>query len=394
MRFKNSFRMAISSILSKKLRSFLTMLGIIIGVASVIILTSIMGGVTGQVTETFDSIGATSITVTAFGRGDTRKIDPDDLYAVIDEYPELFSGLSPSVSVSGNNIRSSSASDTISATIKGVSEDYVNIAVMTVEQGRFLQYIDVAKLQKVCVIGTYVEQELFGRGQALGKTVKINGTPYRVVGVLEETAESAKNSADAVIYLPYTVAARQNGTSIISSYTVAALDEEVIDAAVARLEQSLQSILGSDDNYIVIAMKDIVEQMEEILGILSAALVAIAGISLLVGGIGIMNIMLVTVTERTREIGIRKALGAKNGSILQQFVIEAATVSGIGGVIGIGTGIGIACLVGKLLNMPVSPTVTSIAVAFGVSVTIGILFGFLPAKKAAGLNPIDALRYE
>ena len=394
MRFKNSFRMAISSILSKKLRSFLTMLGIIIGVASVIILTSIMGGVTSQVTETFDSIGATSITVTAFGRGDTRKIDPEDLYAVIDEHPELFSGLSPSVSVNGNNIRSTSASDSISATVKGVSEDYVNIAVMTVEQGRFLQYIDIAKLQKVCVIGTYVEQELFGKGQALGQTVKINGTPYTVVGVLEETAESEKNSADAVIYLPYTVASRQNGTNVISSYTVAAKSEEVIDAAVAQLEQSLQRILGSDDNYIVIAMKEIVEQMEEILGILSAALVAIAGISLLVGGIGIMNIMLVTVTERTREIGIRKALGAKNGSILQQFVIEAATVSGIGGVIGIGTGIGVAYLVGNLLNMPVSPTITSVAVSFGVSVTIGILFGFLPAKKAAGLNPIDALRYE
>lgn len=394
MRLKNSFQMAFSSILSKKMRSFLTMLGIIIGVASVIILVSIMSGVTGQVTETFDSIGATSITVSAFGRGDTRKIEPEDLYEVIDAHPDLFAGLSPRVSVTGYNIRSTTAADSISATVSGVSEDYVDIGVMTVEQGRFLQYIDVAKLQKVCVIGTYVEQELFGRGQALGQTIKINGVPYTVVGVLEETAESEENSADAVIYIPYTVASRQNGTTVINSYTVAALNEDTIDAAVSQLEQSLQSILGSDDNYTVVAMKDILEQMEEILGILSAALVAIAGISLLVGGIGIMNIMLVTVTERTREIGIRKALGAKNGSIMQQFVIEAATVSGLGGVLGIGVGIGVAYLVGHLLDMPVSPTLTSIAVAFGVSVSIGILFGFLPAKKAAGLNPIDALRYE
>lgn len=394
MRLKNSFQMAFSSIVSKKMRSFLTMLGIIIGVASVIILVSIMSGVTGQVTETFDSIGATSITVSAFGRGDTRKIEPEDLYAVVDEHPDLFSGMSPKVTVSGFNIRSPQSTDSITASTTGVSEDYVDIAVMTVEQGRFLQYIDVAKLQKVCVIGTYVERELFGQGQALGQTVKINGTPFTVVGVLEEVADSEENSSDAVIYLPYTVATRMNGTTVISSYTVAAANEDVIDAAVSQLEQSLQSILGSDDNYTVVAMKEIVEQLEEILGILSAALVAIAGISLLVGGIGIMNIMLVTVTERTREIGIRKALGAKNSSILQQFVIEAATVSGIGGVIGIIVGISVAYLAGDLLNMPVSPTVASVAVSFGVSVSIGILFGYLPARKAAALNPIDALRYE
>ena len=394
MGIKNSFKMAFSSIWAKKLRSFLTMLGIIIGVASVIILVSIMSGVTGQVTETFDSIGATSITVSAMGRGDTRKIAPEDLYTVVDENPDLFSGMSPKVTVSGYNIRSTNSSDSISATVNGVSEDYVNIAVMTVEQGRFLQYIDIAKLQKVCVIGTYVEQELFGRGQALGKTLKINGNPLTVIGVLEETAESAKNSADAIIYLPYTVASRMNGTTVISSYTVAALNESVIDSAVTALEKHLGGLLGDDNSFTVVAMKEILNQMEEIMGILSAALVAIAGISLLVGGIGIMNIMLVTVTERTREIGIRKALGAKNRLILTQFVIEAATVSGLGGLLGIGTGVGVAYLVGNLLDMPVSPTLNAIALSFGVSVSIGILFGFLPAKKASALNPIDALRYE
>lgn len=394
MGLKNSFQMAVSSILSKKMRSFLTMLGIIIGVASVIILVSIMQGVTGQVTDVFDSIGANSITVSVFGRGDTRQVDPDDMYEIIDKYPDLYGGLSPSVSMGNATLRSTESSDSINATTTGVSEDYQKISVLTVEQGRFLQYIDIAKLQKVCVIGTYVEQELFGHGQALGQTLKINGTPFTVVGVLEETAESEEYSSDAVVYLPYTVASRMNGSATINSYTVMALDESVIDPAVSRLKQELETLLGSSDNLTVIAMKEIVDQMEDILGILSAALVAIAAISLVVGGIGIMNIMLVTVTERTREIGIRKALGAKNGVIMQQFVIEAATVSGLGGVIGIIFGIVVAVIAGRLMNLAVSPSFSAVAIAFGVSVSIGILFGFLPAKKAAGLNPIDALRYE
>ena len=192
------------------------------------------------------------------------------------------------------------------------------------------------------------------------------------------------------------MASRQNGTNVISSYTVAAKSEEVIDAAVAQLEQSLQSILGSDDNYIVIAMKEIVEQMEEILGILSAALVAIAGISLLVGGIGIMNIMLVTVTERTREIGIRKAIGASRGTILSQFLMEAVVLCRLGCALGIFLSWAILQTVTTVvssLNMTFSLDRGVVLIAVVFCFVIGVVFGLYPANKAAKMKPIDALHY-
>lgn len=393
MNFAKTVHLAFGSIMSNKLRSFLTMLGIIIGVGAVIILVSIMDGVTGQVTDAFESFGMNNITVTITSRGSTRYVEPDDMYEIIDENSDLFVYCTPNVSLNAS-IKSKNTSDNEMASVTGIDETYDKINDLETGQGRFLQFVDVDKMLKVCIIGTYYEQEYFGKGKALGETLKINGEPFTIVGVLEEQADSSKNSSDQCIYIPYTIASKMSWNSNIGSYTLTMADANDLDAAKAVLENRLTEILGSSDFFAIIATQEILEELNTILGTMKMALVCIAGISLLVGGIGIMNIMLVTVTERTREIGIRKSLGAKKKNILSQFVIEAATVSGVGGVLGIVFGAVVSYVAGMLLDITIIPSVFAVALAFSVSVAIGIIFGFLPAKNAANLNPIDALRFE
>lgn len=393
MKLTKTFQLAISSIISNKMRSFLTMLGVIIGIMAVIVLVSIMDGVTGQVTELFESIGTDSINVSIMSRGGNREVKAKDMYEFLEEHPEHYTYLSPTVSVTAT-VKAQGETDSLSSTtVSGVSEDYDDIKKYTVEQGRFLQYLDIKNNANVCVIGTYVEQELFGKGNALGQTIKINGLAHTVVGVLEEQGDSSEGSSDDCIFLPYTSATKLSGNGVISAYVLTVADVDNISVSKALLETQLTEWLG-DDFYNVMAMSEMLDEMNSMMNTLTMALVAIAAISLLVGGIGIMNIMLVSVTERTREIGIRKSLGAKNKNILQQFVIEAGTVSGLGGILGILLGMTLSYAAGKLLNITVLPSTTAILVSFSVSVAIGVMFGFLPAKKAAELNPIDALRYE
>ena len=393
MKFTKTVQLAFGSIMSNKLRSLLTMLGIIIGVGAVIILVSIMDGITGQVTDAFEGFGMNNVTVSMTSRGSTRYIKPDDMYKIIDENSELFAYCTPNVSLRGT-VKTKNSSDSEYASVTGIDETYDKINQLDIGQGRFLQFIDIDKQLKVCVIGTYYEQEFFGKGNALGETMKINGEPFTVIGVLEEQADSSENSSDQCIYIPYTVASKMSQNRFISSYTVTLTDANRLDEAKAVLETELTKILGSSDFYSIIATREILEELNKIIGTMKAALVAIAGISLLVGGIGIMNIMLVTVTERTKEIGIRKSLGAKKKNILSQFVVEAATISGVGGIIGIMFGAIVSYMAGKLLNITIIPSLFAVALAFSVSVAIGIIFGFLPAKNAANLNPIDALRFE
>ena len=393
MKLTKTFQLAISSIVSNKMRSFLTMLGVIIGIMAVIVLVSIMGGVTGQVTDLFESIGTDSINITIMPRGGNREVRAKDLYSFLEEHPEHYTHLSPTVSVS-SSVKAPGLTDALSSTtVTGVSEEYDDIKKYTTEQGRFLQYVDVNTNAKVCVIGTYVEQELYGKGKALGQTLKINGVAHTIVGVLEEQGDSSESSSDDCVFLPYTSATKLIGNGVISAYVLTVADVDQISVSKALLEAQLTQWLG-DDFYNVMAMSEMLDEMNKMMNTMTMALVAIAAISLLVGGIGIMNIMLVSVTERTREIGIRKSLGAKNRNILQQFVIEAGTVSGLGGILGILLGIVLSIAAGKLLGITVLPSTSAILLSFSVSVAIGVIFGFLPAKKAAQLNPIDALRYE
>ena len=393
MNFSKTVGLAFSSILSNKMRSFLTMLGYIIGVAAVIILVSIMDGITGQVSDAFESFGMNNITVTITSRGSTRKVEPSDLYELIDENPDLFLYSSPKVTTTVN-VKSPNSSDISYASVTGVDETYDEIDGLATEQGRFLQYVDVDKMLKVCVIGTYYEQEYYGRGKALGETIKLGGEPYTIVGVLEEQGDSTEGSADQCIYIPYTNASKMSKNTSIGSYVVSMKDANNMAKSKAVLEARLTEILGSSDYYNIIATQEILNEMNKIMDTLKGALVLIAGISLLVGGIGIMNIMLVSVTERTKEIGIRKSLGAKKKHIKQQFVIEAGTISGIGGIVGILLGGVASYIIGMAMDITVIPSITAIVVAFSVSVGIGVIFGFLPAKNAANLNPIDALRFE
>ena len=394
MRLTKSFLLALSNIMYDKMRSFLTMLGIIVGVAAVIILISLMNGMSNMITEQFEEIGTTSITVSVQDRGGSRTVYEDDIYALRDENPSLLSGVSPTISIAPAIIKLPGDSDDITSSATGVSEEYASMKKLNVTNGRFLSYMDMKENAKVCVIGTYIQKELFGTASPLGNSIKLNGIPYTVVGILEEKDGSQSGGADDAVYIPYTTASRVSRNSYISSYTLTAVSDSVVEEASDLIEAELMKKIGDDDYYTVTTLTQVLDMATEMLDKMKILLVCIAGISLLVGGIGIMNIMLVSVTERTREIGIRKSLGAKSGAIMSQFVIEAGTVSGVGGILGIIIGAVVAVVAGKLLGLTATPSVGAIAIAFGVSVSIGILFGYLPAKSAARLNPIDALRHE
>ena len=394
MSLKKSFELALANILYDKKRSVLTMLGIIVGVAAVIILISLMNGMTSMISDKFNEMGTTTLNITVQDRGGSRTLKEEDMYNLRDENPELLSGVSPSATLARATVKTSDSTDTITTNATGVSEEYADMKKLNVTDGRFLDYMDIEKISKVCVVGTYIQKELFGMTSALGNQIKINGIPYTVVGVLEEKDDSESNGSDDVIYIPYTTALRNGTSSTVSSYTLTAASDDVVDQALELVKKRLLDILGDEDYFSATSMAEMIDMMMEMVGKMKILLVAIAGISLLVGGIGIMNIMLVSVTERTREIGIRKSLGAKGKTIMSQFVIEAGTVSGVGGIIGIFVGSAVSVIAGKLLDMATYPSIGAILLSFGVSVGIGIIFGYLPAKKAAALNPIDALRYD
>lgn len=394
MSLKKSFELALANILYDKKRSVLTMLGIIVGVAAVIILISLMNGMTSMISDKFNEMGTTTLNITVQDRGGSRTVKEEDMYNLRDENPGLLSGVSPSATLARATVKTSDSTDTITTNATGVSEEYADMKKLNVTDGRFLDYMDIEKISKVCVVGTYIQKELFGMTSALGNQIKINGVSYTVVGVLEEKDDSESNGSDDVIYIPYTTALRNGTSSTVSSYTLTAASDDVVDQALELVKNRLLDILGDEDYFSATSMAEMIDMMMEMVGKMKILLVAIAGISLLVGGIGIMNIMLVSVTERTREIGIRKSLGAKGKTIMSQFVIEAGTVSGVGGVIGIFVGSAVSVIAGKLLNMATYPSIGAILLSFGVSVGIGIIFGYLPAKKAADLNPIDALRYD
>ena len=249
------------------------------------------------------------------------------------------------------------------------------------------------EMSKVCVIGSYVSDEYFSGG-GLGETLRVSGESYSIVGVLDEKAGYGKGSDDDYVYIPYTNAQRINKSSRVSTYYFSAASPEATDMAKWLIENRLQKTFEDKNAYTIISMSEMLDIMSTIQDTLLSVLVAIAGISLLVGGIGIMNIMLVSVTERTREIGIRKSLGAKKRDIRSQFIIEAGTTSAVGGIIGIILGVSMASVAGNAVGITAVPSVTAITVSFGVSVAVGVIFGYLPANKAAKLNPIDALRYD
>lgn len=388
MNFMQSSRLAFRSIISNRMRSVLTMLGMIIGVASVIMIMGLMEGVTNYISSSFSDLGTNTITVMTGANG-TRKVSADDMFDLVAENKGLISGVTPVVS---GNFTVKNGTESLSQSIDGASEDYDTINSITLSEGRFLNYADILTRQNNCVVGTYVINELFKEDDVLGKTIKINGESFTIVGIVEEKEKGEQYTKDDCLYIPYTKLVRMLSNTTISSYTVSVYDVEYVDQAKDIIEERLYEILGDEDYYSTISLASMLDMLDSIMGMLSSALAGIAAISLVVAGIGIMNIMLVSVTERTQEIGIRKSLGAKKKDILSQFIIEAGLVSGLGGLLGIAFGVAMVFVIGNALDIQAAPTMGSIYLSFGISVAIGILFGYMPAKKAANLNPIDALR--
>ena len=413
MNVTQSFKLALKSLRTSKMRAFLTMLGIVIGVGAVIIIISLGNGLTGMVEQQVDKVGINQIYAYNWGRGDgtTMNLDAQQMYDLIDGHPDVFSGVTPWVS-GGTGVRQGSL-EFEKTKIYGVSEAmyraYSGTTLVgdTLARGRYLQYVDVSRRQNVCVIGAYLEQEAF-RGDALGKTLTIGGVPYTVVGVMaQELEELREGGSDDVVYIPYENAMEMSGSRTVTLYQVMAVSRDTVAEGKALLQNMLWTFYQDEDAYYIETMLDQVNMINAMMGVAMLVLVAIAAISLLVGGIGIMNIMLVSVTERTREIGIRKSLGARRRDIRRQFIIEAGTTSAMGGIIGILFGCLVATGIGSVLGgmlvaqlgtsgitFNATPSLGAILISFGVSVGIGVLFGYLPANKAAKLNPIDALRYE
>lgn len=389
-----SFKLAIKSIWGNKMRSFLTMLGIIIGVAAVIILVSLVNGYMGSVVESFASRGVNQINVNVTNLT-SRTVDVDQMYEFYDEHGDMFDGISPNVSLSAT-IKKGDDSMT-STSVAGRSEQYLEMKDYKLQVGRNIAYSDIVSRQKVCVIGAYVAQELFGSAdKAISDTLKINGYAFKVVGVVEAQDEDdmEDGGTDDFVWIPYSVATSLAGSANISSYTLTVSDTDNADTAKTLIQNFLYETFKDSDLYRVTAMSEMLDNLNNQISLMSGMLGGIAGISLLVAGVGVMNIMLVSVTERTREIGIRKSLGADKGTILQQFVIEAAVTSSLGGLVGILIGCIATKAVGALIGISASSTLTAVIVSFGVSVAIGLFFGYMPARRAANLNPIDALRSE
>lgn len=398
MNLFETFKLALRNIAGSKMRSFLTMLGIIIGVCAVIVIVGLGNGMANYIKDSFADIGTNMLQVTIAGRGTSRTATEEDMYAIMDSNPDCLDRLSPLVPVySPVKIGSESYNRT---SVAGVSEDYFSMRGYGIEQGRGIEYMDVLGRSNICVVGRYISENYYG-GEAVGETLKVGSTRLKIVGVLEQDAgEMEEGGNDDYVYLPYSTASRVSHTGTFSSYAITVHEEGQAAQGKKAIEDGLYRIYGDSNAYGVVSVVELIDIMTSMVNTVIVVLTIIAAISLVVGGIGIMNIMLVSVTERTREIGIRKALGAREGTVLQQFVIEAATTSAIGGTIGIAMGYLLSAVATRLIAvfldeaLTVTPSGTSVLVAFGISAGIGVLFGYLPARKAARLNPIEALRYD
>lgn len=392
MNLSQAIKMSIKSILSNKKRAFLTMLGIMIGIGAVIGITGIIQGVTNDITEQFDSMGANLLTVALRGRpGSNRKITYNKLQQFEEENTDVINAVLPSISNYATMKYKNESEDT---TLEGILPAYEKAKDTTVEEGRFITDLDVSEKKNVALIGSYINSEYFSDKTAIGEKIKVNGQIFEIIGVVEEKSTSGKNSIDNKVFIPYTSAVRLLKNANINSFVICVKSTDDIDTAIDRAETFLYGVYQDEDAYDVINPKQILDMLETVMDMLTSMLGFIAGISLVVGGVGIMNIMLVSVTERTREIGVRKAIGASKKSIMMQFLVEAGILSGTGGAIGILIGNAIAKVAGHFLDVKTDVTLESVLVAVVFSVGIGMFFGWSPANKAANLKPIEALKTE
>lgn len=388
----SSVKMAFSSVFSNKMRSFLTMLGIIIGVVALVVLVSITTSATSTITDTISSISTNSITVTITDDKDNplKLSDLTDIKAL-----SAVSAVAPSA-VSQANVKSGNDTETMSLT--GTTASYQSINGIELSAGRFLRSADVDNHSNVAVINADAARDILGvynSSEAIGQTISLNGTPYTVIGVEKQSDTTVTFGSSYEAYIPFTSLERLSTTvRDVASFTVSPKSDQLSDQAQQQINEYLLERFSNDsDAFTVVNMKVIADTLGKVTGVMTLMLGGIAAISLLVGGIGIMNIMLVSVTERTKEIGIRKAIGATEGSIMLQFLIEALVICLIGAVIGLAiSGIIIAAINGfSEYSFRLNPGVCVVATVF--SVGIGLLFGLYPARKAASKDPIEALHY-
>ncbi|WP_025950990.1 ABC transporter permease [Geobacillus thermocatenulatus] len=384
-----SIKMAWRSIRGNKLRSFLTMLGMIIGVSSVIVLVSIGRGSSEQVTSQINQLGTNLLTVNVMN-SDEVKLTVED----VNKFRELSGVKDIAPIVSGRvSVKQGAASAQVS--LIGTTASYEAVRDVNVSSGRFLSDIDVEYRQKIVVLGATTAQTLFGFGDPVGQYVQIDGTSFKVVGVLASKGGSLGQSGDDVILMPLSTAQRLTKTMNIQTVYIQADKASDVNFVMVEAKRLLAHLFpNNEDSYSVFNQQDLMETVSSVADTMTLMLGGIAGISLLVGGIGIMNIMLVSVSERTKEIGIRKAIGAKRRHILLQFLVEAVVLSSCGGAIGVVLGFGVGQVLKSVMGMTISYSPSVSLLAFLFSLLVGVVFGVFPANKAAKLDPIQALRYE
>lgn len=402
----NLFKIALRALANNKLRAFLTMLGIIIGVASVIAMLAIGQGSKKSIQQQISEMGSNMIMIHpgAEMRGGVRQ-DPSAMQTLkLENYEKLseectyLSGISPNVSSSGQLV---AGANNYPSSVSGVSMDYLTIRQLTVEQGEMFTENDIRTAAKVCVIGKTIVDNLFPDGSdPIGKVIRCNQIPFRVIGVLKSKGYNSMGmDQDDVVLAPYsTVMKRLLAQTYLSGIFASALTEDMTDEAVDEIttilhrEHKLKET--DDDDFTIRTQQELSSMLNTTTDLMTTLLACIAGISLVVGGIGIMNIMYVSVTERTREIGLRMSVGARGVDILSQFLIEAILISITGGLIGVIIGCGASFMIKTIAHWPVFIQPWSVLLSFLVCTVTGVFFGWYPAKKAADLDPIDALRYE
>ncbi len=396
-----SIRMAFKAIAGNKMRSFLTVLGVVIGVIAVVVLIAIAQGTTSSVTSSIESLGTNLLTVNIrVFRSSNATVTMPDLQKLAED--PTIGGIAPVISQSASAKAGTVTYD--EATVEGTVPGYDTIRNLPVDNGRFLTQPDLDNRSFVAVVGVDVADELYGTRNVLGETFNMQGYEFTIVGVLQEKGTTSSGSSDSRIIIPFTLAERILFSPGIRTFYASAASSAQVDAAQAVLEDYLNGIFPTtvtvgtsgvtNSSYSVYNQSEALSTISDTTQTLTLMLGGIAGISLLVGGIGIMNIMLVSVSERTREIGIRKAIGAARGNILMQFLIEALVVSGLGGLLGLLIALGLMGVLSQALGMTLAmgPGVAELAIGF--SLLIGVVFGMYPANKASKLRPIDALRYD
>ncbi len=391
MNLAESLRLALGGLRENKLRTFLTMLGVIIGVAAVVTLVSVGTGASREVTSQVKGLGSNLIIVApASTRGrDLRVEDAESIAARVDGVVAAVPSLRRS-----RTVRWSSRSETLN--VVGTTEAMPLVHSHPVAEGRFLSYQDEVYRRRVAVLGELAKEKLFGVRDPLGEEIYIDGHPFTVIGVLAYKGQGGivTPNPDEQVYIPITTAQRLMGTVRVNAIYVSIDETANADLAVSHIRRILELRFGDPKAVDVFSQQQILAAVGNVTGILTILLGSIAGISLLVGGIGIMNIMLVSVTERTREIGIRKAVGARSRDILAQFLVESVLISVIGGLIGIGLGVLGSGAISRLGGVPSLVSAGWVLVSFGFAAAVGVFFGIYPAMKAARLDPIQALRHD